>query len=88
MGGRSHRQTDAGTPACKKGVGSVGGGGLIFLVVVAVELWMAAGLYACADGSQVRVKGVWHAWEGVRIVRQSLAHLHAKKGLGRWETAV
>ena len=36
MGGRPYRQMVAGTPACKKGVESVGGGGLIFLVVVLV----------------------------------------------------
>ena len=58
MGGRSYRQTVAGTPACKKGVESVGSGGLILGSVWWTVLCLALMVFACADGFQVRVAGV------------------------------
>ena len=60
----------------------------LFVVMGRAVLWMAAGLFACAAGFQVRVEGVWHVWEGVCIARRSVAHLHAKKDKGRWEFVV
>ena len=42
---------------------------------------LVAGLFAHADGSQVRVRGVWHVWKDFFIARWSLAHLHGGGGL-------
>ena len=72
----------------KKGLGRWEAVGLIFWSLWLLVLRLAAGMYACADGFQVRVKGVWHVWEGVCIARRSLAHLHAKKDKGRLRVVV